>query len=90
MGIGSETATEPAAAVGEDGWPFGETRAALLAVLGEASSDQKAVCQPDGADSGPFCQRWRLRTTETRLAIVFGGGQVYVVGRAGVHYGNSG
>ena len=53
MGIGSETATEPAAAVGEDGWPFGETRAALLAVLGEASSDQKAVCQPDGADSGP-------------------------------------
>ena len=40
--------------------------------------------------TGPFRPRWKLRTLKTRLAIAFGGGQVYVVGRAGVHNGNSG
>jgi hypothetical protein len=40
--------------------------------------------------TGPFRPRWRLRTVKTRLAIAFGGGQMYVVGRAGVDDGNSG
>ena len=38
----------------------------------------------------PFRPRWKLRTVKTRLAIAFGGGQVYVVGRAAVDNGNSG
>jgi hypothetical protein len=40
--------------------------------------------------AGPFRGRWRRRASKTRLAIAFGGGQAYVVGRGGVHNGNSG
>ncbi len=40
--------------------------------------------------TGPFRGRWRLRTLKTRLTISFGSDRVYVVGRAGVHNGNSG
>ena len=43
-----------------------------------------------GGKSGPFGRRWRLRTLKTRLAIALGGREGYVVGRAGVHNGNSG
>jgi hypothetical protein len=38
--------------------------------------------------TGAFRPRWKLRTLKTRLAIAFGGGQVYVIGRAAVHNGN--
>jgi hypothetical protein len=40
--------------------------------------------------TGPFRRRRRLRTLRARLAIAFRGGQVYVVGQAGVDNGNSG
>jgi hypothetical protein len=39
---------------------------------------------------GAFRVRWKLRMLKTRLAIAFGGGQLYVVGGVGVHKGNSG
>ena len=38
----------------------------------------------------PFAPGWKLRTLKSRLSIAFGDSQVYVVGRAGVHNGNSG
>ena len=40
--------------------------------------------------TGPFRPRWKHPTLKTRLAIACGGGQAYIVGRAGVHNGNSG
>jgi len=40
--------------------------------------------------TGPFRPRWKHPTLKTRLAIAVGGGQAYIVGRAGVHSGNSG
>jgi hypothetical protein len=40
--------------------------------------------------TGPFGPGWELRAVKTRLAIAIRGGQAYVVGRTGVHNGNSG
>jgi hypothetical protein len=40
--------------------------------------------------AGPFRPRWKLPTLKTRLAIVWAGGQLYNLGLAGVHNGNSG
>jgi len=47
--------------------------------------------QEHGAYDGHFeSTLHRLLGSKTRLAIAFGGGQVYVVGRGGVDNGNSG
>jgi hypothetical protein len=61
--------------------------------VSEESVDREAVSDfgiLNAGEIGPFRPRWKLRMLKTRLAIAFGGGQLYVVGRVGVHNGNSG
>jgi hypothetical protein len=41
---------EPAAAIGEDGWPTGQARPVLLAAAGGESSDAAAICGDDAKD----------------------------------------
>jgi hypothetical protein len=41
---------EPAAAIGQDGWPIGQARAVLLAALGREPSDQAAFWGDGGTD----------------------------------------
>ena len=70
---------EPAAAIGEDGWPIGQARPALLAAVGREPSDQAAfrgdgrkdrrLAGADGVDAGDGRSEIRRTGGEGRRGV---------------------
>src|ERR1035441_9962048 len=71
---------EPAAAIGEDGWPIGQARPVLLAAVGREPSDQAAL-RSDGRNDRRLAGADGVEAGDGRSEIRRPGGE----GRRGVY-----